>query len=158
MKKKDIKTTIRNFFFLNPTIKIRVRQIEKKLALPLPSVIRYCKELKKEGILTIAETGGVVFYTADRASEHYLLEKKLFNIRQVHVSGLIDYLKVSLNNPVIIIETPSKKGINVEKCERSLQRKIQLIRSDSIKNVSNIHLANNIINGIILNNAIEVFT
>ena len=52
MKRKSIKEEIREYFFTYPTAKLRVRQIEKKLGLPLPSVIRYCRELKDEKILS----------------------------------------------------------------------------------------------------------
>jgi len=58
------------------------------LKLPLPPVIRYCRELEEEGILTTVKIGSVTFYTASR-SETYLLEKKLYNIKQVYESGLI---------------------------------------------------------------------
>lgn len=176
MIRKNIKGTIEEYFFMNPTAKLRVRQIEKTLKLPLPSVIRYCKELEKEGILKTIKTGNIIFYAANRISETYLLEKKLFNIKQIHHSDLLDYIKESLNNPVIIlfgsyekgedtensdidlyVETPSKKSINLEKFEKILQRKIQVFRHDNIKKISNNHLANNIINGITLNSHIEVF-
>ncbi len=176
MTRKNIKELIEEYFFLNPTSKIRVRQIEKTLNLPLPSVIRYCKELTKEGILTIVKTGNVIFYTADRSNEKFLLEKKLFNIRQIYQSGLIDYFRKELSNPVIVlfgsyakgedietsdidiyIETPSKKETSLDEFERELQRKIQIFQHRSITEIKNSHLANNIINGIALNKYVEVF-
>ena len=176
MKRKDIKETIKEYFFIYPTSKLRVREIERTLKLPLPSVIRYCKEYEQEGILKTLKTGNVIFYTADSANEVYLLEKRLFNIKQIHNSGLLNHIKETLNNPVIIlfgsyakgedtensdidlyIETPSKKSINLEKFEKILQRKIQIFKYDNITKIQNIHLANNIINGITLNNYMEVF-
>ena len=175
MIRKNIKETIREYFFLNPTSKLRVRQIEKTLKLPLPSVIRYCKELIKDGVLTIIKIGNIVFYTADRANENFLLEKKLFNIRQIFKSGLINYLRQELSNPVVVLfgsyvkgedieisdidiylETPSKKEISLDEFERKLQRKIQIFRHKNIQEIKNIHLVNNIINGITLNNYVKV--
>ena len=118
----------------------------------------------------------MVFYAADRTSEIYLLEKKLFNIKQIHLSGMVEHIKETLNNPAIVlfgsyakgedtessdidlyIETASKKSINLEKFEKPLQRKIQIFRYDKIAKIQNKHLANNIINGITLGNYIEVF-
>jgi predicted nucleotidyltransferase len=173
---KNIKETIKEYFFLNPVVKLRVRQIEKILKLSLPSVIRYCRELEEERILTIIKTGNILFYTADRASEKFLLEKKLFNIRQIYQSELVDYLRQEIGNPPIVlfgsyakgedietsdidlyIETPSNKKILLDKFEKKLQRRIQVFRYNSIKEIKNKHLANNIINGIILNNYIRVF-
>ena len=176
MIRKNIKEIIREYFFVNPSAKLRVRQIEKTLKLPLPSVIRYCSELKNEGLLTTTKIGNVIFYVANRINNNFILEKKLFNIKQVCEAGLIDYLKKELSNPVLIlfgsyakgedtensdidlyIETSSKEGINLNKFEKILNRKIQVLRHKSIKEVKNKHLANNIINGVILNGFIEVF-
>ncbi|MCD6367610.1 MAG: nucleotidyltransferase domain-containing protein, partial [Candidatus Aenigmarchaeota archaeon] len=141
-----------------------------------PSVIRYCKELKGEGILKIVKIGGVVFYSADRTSEKFLLEKKLFNIKRLYESGFVDYLKKELSDPNIVVfgsysrgedietsdidvyvETPSKKEVDVERFEKILKRKIQIFRHKGIKEIKNPHLANNIINGVTLNGFIEVF-
>ena len=176
MIKKNIRETIKEYFFLNPTSKLRVRQIEKALKLPLPSVIRYSKELEEEGILVTIKTGNIIFYTADRANETFLLEKKLFNIGQIYKSGLINFLRHELSNPVIVlfgsyakgedtetsdidmyVETPSKKEISLDKFERKLQRKLQVFRHKNIKEIKNKHLVNNILNGITLNNYLEVF-
>ncbi len=177
MKRKNIKKTIQEYFFINPTGKLWVRELERTLHLPLPSVIRYCRELEKEGILKTIKTGNVTFYTADRTNTRYLLEKKLFNIRQIHHSGILDYLRQTMSNPIIIIfgsyaqgediessdidlyiETPSPKKINLEKFEKILKRKIQVFKYNNIHSIPNKHLANNVINGIILNNHIRVFT
>lgn len=173
---KNIKERIGEYFFLNTTAKLRVRQIEKKLNLPLPSVIRYCRELEKEGILTTIKIGNIVFYTADRASSKFLLEKKLFNIKRVYDSGLVDYFRTEFHNlPVIVfgsyskgedvedsdidlyIETASNKNPNLSKFEKYLERKIHIFVHKSIREVSNPGLANNIINGIVLNGFVEVF-
>ncbi len=175
MIQKDIKQTLKEYFFSNPSAAIRVRGLERTLKLSLPSVIRYCKELEKEGILAIVKTGNVTFYTASR-SETYLLEKKLYNIKRLYGSGLINYLKIELNNPAIVlfgsfakgedmensdidlyIETPSKKQLDLEKFKKALKREIQIFQDKNLKGIANPHLANNIINGITLNSYIEVF-
>lgn len=176
MKQKDIKQTIQEHFFINPEDKLRVRAIERTLKLSLPSVIRYCKELEKAGILKVIKTGDVLFYTADRTNRQFILEKQLFNIRQTHNSGMIQYLKETLDNPIVVlfgsyakgedtetsdidlyIQTSSKKKIDLEKFEKKLRRKIQSFIYGDINKLPNKHLANNIVNGIMLNSRIEVF-
>ncbi len=176
MKNKNIRQTIKEYFFVNPTAQLRVREIERTLKLPLPSVIRYCKELEKESILTTIKTGNVNFYTVNRGNEKYLLEKKLHNIKNIYESGLIEYLRQELSNPSIVlfgsflrgedteegdidlyIETPSKKKVNVEKFEKILKRRIQIFQHKNLNEMSNVHLANNIINGFLLNGFMEVF-
>ena len=100
----------------------------------------------------------------------------MFNIKQIYDSGLRDYLINEYSNPVIIlfgsfskgedIENSdidlylgmlSKKEIKLEKFEKILKRKIQIFRYSNLKQINNIHLANNIINGIIFNGFLEVF-
>ena len=173
---KDIKESIKNYFLVNPLSKLRVRPMERLLKLPLPSVIKYCKELIKEGILTTVKTGNVVFYTADRANYNFVLEKQLFNLRQIYTSGIIDYIRIELSNPTIIlfgsyakgedtensdidlyIETSSKKIINLKQFEKNLQRKVQVFLHGNISEIKNNHLANSILNGIVLNGFVEVF-
>ena len=176
MIKIDIKQIIKEYFFDNPTNKLRVRQIEKKLNLSFPSVISYCKKLKNDGILKTVEVSNVVFYTADRDNQNYLLEKKFYNIKNLYNSDFIDYIKTELSNPVIVvfgsyakgediessdidlyIETPSKKEVNLEKYEKILKRRIQLFVHRDINEIRNKELKNNIVNGSILNNFLEVF-
>jgi len=177
MRRKNIsiKEKIREYFFVNPMSKLRVREIEKILKLPLPSVIRYCKELEEEGILMINKVGNVVFYTADKTNPNFLLDKKLFNIKLLYTSGLIEFLKIKLSNPSLIvfgsyakgediensdidlyIETPSKKEISLKEFEKKLNRKIQIFEHTNIRGIKNKELINNIINGILLNGFVEV--
>jgi predicted nucleotidyltransferase len=170
-----IKEDIKNYFFINPTVKLRVREIERILKLPIPSVIRYCKELEKEKILSAIQIGKIKLYTA-RREEKYFFEKKLFNLKSIYESGVINNLKIELSNPGVVlfgsyskgediensdvdlyIETVCNKKINLKKFEQKLQRKIQIFRQKNIKDISNKHLANNIVNGVTLNNHIEVF-
>ena len=176
MKRKNIKEEIKKYFFINPTVKLRVRQVERELKLPLPSVIRYCNELEKENILNRERISGIYLYSADRTSKNFLLEKKLFNIKNLYEVGLIEHLINELSNPVIVIfgsyskgediensdidlyvQTPSKKGLKIEKFEKLLKRKLHVFIHSNIKQINNPHLMNNIINGVTLNGFLEVF-
>lgn len=176
MKTKNIKEKIKEYFMENPTERLRVRQIERKLKLPLPSVIRYTKELEKEDILKTEEIGGAKLYSANRSSANFLLEKKLFNIRSIYNSGLISYLIEELSNPTIVlfgsysrgedietsdidlyIEIPKELKLNLEKFEKILGKEIQVFVHKSINEIGNKEVVNNIINGITLNGFMEVF-
>lgn len=176
MIRKDIKTKIKEYYFLNPTMKLWIRQIERDLKLPLPSVIRYTKELEKEGILKSTIAPGMTLYSADRASSHFLLEKKLYNLRSLFSSGLVDFLVQELSNPTIVLFGSYARGEDVEKSdidiyiesakmempslakfEKKLQRKVQVFKYKDISKVENKELANNIINGVTINGFLEVF-
>lgn len=176
MNRKNIKQTILEYFLINPTSKMRVRELERFLRLPLPSIIRYCKELKDENIIATEKIGNVLFFKASRTDE-YVLEKKIYNLKALYKSGLIEYLKQELSNPPIILfgsyskgedvensdidiylETQSKKPLNIEQFKKILKREIQLFKHKSIHDVPNKSLANNIINGIIVNSYVDVLT
>ena len=175
MRTNNIKQKVKEYFLNNPTKKLRVRQIERTLNLPLPSIIRYTKELVKEKILEIENIANIKLFKANYGSSEYLLEKKLHNIKQLYTSGLINYLIEEYSNPPIIlfgsfsrgediedsdidiyIETPAKDKPNLEKFEKILQKEIQVFIHKNLKNISNPHLANNIINGMTLNGFIEI--
>lgn len=175
MISKNIKNKIKEYFYINPTIRLRVRQIERNAGTALPSAIRYAKELEKENILKSVSIAGVKLYTTDRTSESYLLEKKQFNIKELFNSGLIDYIKHEYNNPNIVVFGSFMRGEDTEKSdidlyieyngkikglkkfEKRLKRNIQLFCFKNIKQIKNKELANNIINGITLNGFVEVF-
>ena len=173
---KSIKQKMKEYFLVNPTSKLRVRQIEKELKVPLPSAIRYTKELEKEKILKTILTGGIRLFTADKSSSAYILEKKQFNIKSLHDAGLVDYLVKEYDNPAIILFGSYAKGedietsdidlyietshINIEipeKIESKLKRKIQLFVHKNINEIKNEQLINNILNGIVINGFVEVF-
>jgi len=176
MKTYDIKYRIIEFFFTNPTKRLRVRELERELKAPLPSVIRYVKELINEGLLKVIKISNVTFYTADRSSKKFILLKRLRNIRKIYDSGLNDFLINELGNPVIIlfgsffkgddiedsdidlfIQSELNKKINLNKFEQLLNRRIQLFIHKNIKDVKNTDLMNNIINGFTINGLLEVF-
>jgi predicted nucleotidyltransferase len=175
MKRKNIKMKLKEYFFRNPTKRLRVRQIEREVNIPLPSAIRYTKELEEEEILKREEIAEVITYSTDIGSNKYLLEKKLYNIRSLFDSGLIKFLIEELGNPDIIlfgsffkgidleesdidifVQTVSKRKPDLSKYEKKLQRKIQLFCHKKISLIRNKHLINNIMNGATLNGFVEV--
>tara|TARA_Y100000031_G_C8043439_1_gene302779 strand:- start:113 stop:646 length:534 start_codon:yes stop_codon:yes gene_type:complete len=173
---KSIKLKIKHYFFDNPTKQLRVRHIEKEVKVPLPSAIRYAKELKDEKFLKTSEIAKIITYSADRNSKEFIFEKKLYNIKKLYDYGLIQFINDELSNPAIIlfgsyfrgedveisdvdlyIETLSKKKLNLDKFEKILKRDIQIFQHKSIKNIKNKELVNNILNGVTLNGFVEVF-
>ena len=172
MIKKNIKKQIKEYFNINSTTKLRVRQIERELKLPLPSVIRYLKELCEENILTTYEISNIKLFLADRTSGEFLLEKRLYNIKSL--KKLVRYIKKELDNPTIILFGSYSKGediessdidlyleckkedLKLEKFKKQLHRNIQLHFKESFNNYPP-ELKNNIINGLVLEGYLEVF-
>ena len=174
---ESIKDRIKRHFLINPTARLRVRQIERAVKVPLPSAIRYARELEKEGILRSTILAEVKTYSADRASRRFLAEKRFFNLSQLLSSGLIDSLITEYSNPNIVVfgsysrgedtedsdidiymESAAKGRIECpERFQRRLQRNVHIIVHRNLHDIGNKELANNIINGVVVNGFIEVF-
>lgn len=170
------KLVLRNYFFTYPNKKLRIREIQRQAQLPITSVIRYTKELTQENILEKITIGKTVFYTANKTSKEYKRQKTLYNIQQLHTTGLLDTLiQKTHNSPIrlfgsyahaedteesdidIYIQTPEKITLNLQPYEKKLFREIQIFSEKNITELKNKQLANNIINGIPLNGYIEVY-
>ncbi len=171
---KNIKQRMKDYFLQNPTVKTRIRQLERELKLPLPSIIRYIKELAEESIIKSEIFGGVKLYSANRSSKNFILEKKLYNLRMLYDSGLVEHIIKEYHNPPVVVfgsyaigedvedsdidlylETSNE--INLKKFEIKLKRKIQVFCYKNLKIISNKELANSIVNGIKLNGFLEVY-
>ncbi|MGV8172113.1 MAG: nucleotidyltransferase domain-containing protein [Candidatus Woesearchaeota archaeon] len=162
----NIKTKIIEYFFINPTKKLRIRQIERETNSPLPSVIRYVKELIEEGLLKKEEISNITIYSANRMNPKYLLYKKLNNIESIYTSGILEYIESECSPDCIILFGSASKGEDIESSDIDLyvqsSQKALDFRKFSILgriisvffeqnfNSLSIELKNNIINGIIL--------
>lgn len=170
-----LKQKIKEFYFRNPTTKLRVREIERTVNIPLPSVIKYTKELVSENILKKEGIGTTTFFTANR-DKLFFLEKKLYNLQKIYNSGVIEYIQKELHNPTVIlfgsfakgedteesdidiyIQTSSRKKIDLKPYFSEIGRDFQIFQHKHIKELQNTYLMNNIVNGITLNGFIEVF-
>ena len=175
MKRKNIKNKVKEYFFEHPTQRLRVRHIERKAGITLPSAIRYAKELEIENILKSQVIAGVKLYSAYRSSPRFLLEKRFFNIISIIESGLVDFLVDSTIPDAIILFGSFAKGediedsdiniyvqtkkteIGVKDFEKKLGKSIQIFAFNSIHDIKNKHLSNNILNGSNLYGFVEVF-
>jgi predicted nucleotidyltransferase len=176
MKQRNIKQEVKAYFLEHPTARLRIRQLEREAKVPLPSARAAVADLIKEGILRQIDVAGVRMYAADRESGTFRLEKKLYNIRRIHESGLIEHMARQCGDAPIILFGSYERGEDVEdsdidlyvqtgkkgiegiaRFEKSLGRGIQLFTGESLRSIRNKELANNIINGTKLVGFIEVF-
>ena len=114
MKNKNIKLKVVEYFFRRPTQKLRVRQIEREVGVPLPSAIRYANELESETLLKSEIIAGIKLYSANRTSKKYLFEKKIYNLRTLQNSNLFEYLVEETSNPIIILFGSYGRGEDIE--------------------------------------------
>ena len=136
----------------------------RKISPPTASKILF--ELNKEGLLLIEKDRNYIFYYANKNNKIFVnLSRIYWNLR---LDNLVHFLNKNLTNPAIILfgslskaETKNdsdidiciighKKELNIKNFEDNLKRKIQLFFFSSVEDMKNKELANNIINGYIL--------
>jgi len=136
----------------------------RKISPPTASKILF--ELNKEGLLLIEKDRNYIFYYANKNNKIFVdLSRIYWNLR---LDNLVHFLNKNLTNPAIILfgslskaETKNdsdidiciighKKELNIKNFEDNLKRKIQLFFFSSVGDMKNKELANNIINGYIL--------
>ena len=158
MRTIAIKDRLREFFFVFPLRRMRIRQLERELSLPLPSVIRYVKELKEEEIVNSLVIGGVTFYTANRSAKNFIMKKRLYNLAAVYDSGIVESIVSKVGNVPIIIFGSFAQGEDTEESdidlfvegkldfdaavfEKKLQRKIQRHFSKNLQTLNELFLS-----------------
>ena len=113
-----------------------------------------------------------IFYYANKNDKVFLELSRIYWRNKL--SEILEYLDKNLLNPTIILfgslskaETKNnsdvdlcilahKKELNLTKFEKKLKRKIQLFFFNSIDEIKNKELANNIVNGHIINGRIRI--
>ncbi|MFH1358955.1 MAG: nucleotidyltransferase domain-containing protein [archaeon] len=172
---------ILEFFIKEPETEFHVRQISKLLNKSPTTVSKYLKKLEKEGVLVSEKKLNHLLFKANAESQKFKRLKLNYNLEKLSESSIVSYLAEEFNHPEaivlfgsfskaeniarsdidLLIVSSLKKEINLEKFERKLGYKIQLIlhskkEIDKMKE-KNKELMNSIINGITLYGFWEVF-
>jgi len=159
-------------FHEDPMQELHEREVMRRTGVSEGSANKILRQLSEIKVLERSKKGRMVFYKLDMKNPVTRQFKVLFNVYSLN--EMIEEIKQDCRRIILFgscsegtdteesdidlyIETPSKKDISLEKFEDKLKRKIQVFRHKNIKEISNPHMANNIINGITLNNYIEVF-
>jgi len=152
--------------------RISVREYSRLMKISPPTASKTLFELNKEGLLLTEKDRNYIFYYANKNNRIFVdLSRIYWNLR---LGSLVDFLNKNLTNPAIILfgslskaETKNdsdmdiciigqKKELNLKNFENKLGRKIQLFFFNSIANIKNKELANNIINGHILEGRLKL--
>lgn len=155
-------------FFENPLEELHLREIARRTKLSPNTVMNINKVLVKQGLLLKAKKRHIVAFKANIDNINFINEKKLFNLRNIYDSNIVEYLADLYNNPSAIILfgsyskgednakgdidiavlTKRKEKANLDIFERKLKRSVHLLEVD-IDNISKEFL-NSLINGIVL--------
>ncbi len=179
MLQKDNRDKILSVFFDNPAPKgigFQLREISRKTSVAPPSVKKYLAEFEKRELIvkTKHRIHGYPVYCANRDNAVFKLLKKIDNIMNIKESGLLEYLSDKCMPDAIILFGSASLGedlkesdmdifvmskeekLNLDKFEKSIGRKINVLFSNNFGKLSN-ELKNNLINGVILKGYLKVF-
>ena len=153
-------------FFEDCYRRINVREYSRLRKISPPTASKILFELNKEGLLLIEKDRNYIFYYANKNNKIFVDLSRIY--WDVRLDNLVDFLNKTLINPTIILfgslskaETKNdsdidigiighKKELDIKNFENNLKRKIQLFFFSSVEDIKNKELANNIINGYIL--------
>src|SRR3989338_9813750 len=146
--------------------RISVREYSRLLKVSPPTASKILFDFNKEGLLSMEKDRNYLFYYASTNNRMFIDLSRIY--WRLKLDKLIDFLIKNLTNPTIILfgslskaETKNdsdidlciighKKELNIKNFEDNLKRKIQLFFFSSVEDMKNKELANNIINGYIL--------
>ncbi len=153
----------------------QLREISRKIRLAPPSIKNYLRELRKERlILQKKDRNGNPRYYARRDDDLFKFYRKLDIVQRIKYTGLLQELQEKCLPTAIILFGSTARGedtetsdvdiylgskkveINLEKFEKELRRKVNLLFEDDFHKLSK-ELKNNILNGIILYGYVKVF-
>jgi predicted nucleotidyltransferase len=154
--------------FSKPEYKFHIRELGRITKIHPNTIIKITDKLAKNKIVLKRKHKNLVEVYCNHESESYKRKKQLFNISQIHDSGLLDYLIEFYNHPQTIILFGSysrgedwstgdidiaivsnkKEKPSLTKFEKKLKRKIHLL-AFNYKEISK-EFYNNLINGFVL--------
>lgn len=161
-------------FFDYPKKDFQIRELSRKIRLAQISIINHLKHLVKENLVIKENKLIYPSYKANTNNELFKLLKKQNLILRLKESGLIEFLEEQLRPNCIVLFGSASRGedsedsdtdiflqskevnLDLNKFEKSLNRKINLLFEPSLKKLSE-ELLNNIINGEILYGYLKVF-
>lgn len=146
--------------------RINVREYSRLMKISPPTASKILSEFNREELLLIEKNRNYIFYYANKNNKIFTDLSRIY--WRIKLNSLINFLDNNLTNPTIILfgslsksETKEdsdidiciighKKELTIKNFENNLKRKIQLFFFNSIEDIKNKELANNIINGYIL--------
>ncbi len=162
-------------FFEYPERELNVREVARILKISPATASKELKKLSKMGIVGKRKERMLSLYRANLEDDLYRDLKIFYNLRKIKESGLLEALNRFYLKPAVVlfgsgahgldtdtsdfdlVVISEKKGelLGLDKFEKKINRKLQLFVVKDLKNLSNKHLINNVLNGIVLQGEIK---
>ena len=157
-------------FFEEPRREFSVREAAKLLKIAPATASKELSELQDKGFLKVRDERLAKLYSANLDNENYIDLKKYYNSRKLKDSGFIDSLSKFYSNSLIVLFGSLAKGIDnensdidiliisnknspfpdVERYEKLLKRKINLVVVEALGDLSNQQVSERILAGNVL--------
>ena len=150
------------------------RDLAKILKVSPTAIANSLKAIKEENLINIEKTKTINFVSLNREERRAIEMKRVENISNIYISGLIGFLEEELPGGTIILFGSYSKGedmntsdidisvigrkeknLDLAKFELLLKRKIIIQFYDSLKTIHK-NLKESILNGIVLSGSIEL--
>ena len=159
-------------FFEDDYRRISVREYSRIIKISPPTASKLLFSYNKKDLLKIEKERNYIFFNSNKDSKDFIDLSRIYWRNKL--SEVIDYLEKNLLNPTIILFgslakaeakidsdidlciIAKKKEINLDKFENKLKRKIQPLFFNSIKDIKNLELTNNIVNGYVLKGRLKL--
>jgi|GEM_PF-197240 len=161
----NVTEKVKAIFFRSPTTKVHLRELARRAKVSAPAATKACETLIAKGLLRKTETPPTITYEAIHEEKSFRDEKRIWNLRTINESRVIEHLARTATPDAIILFGSFSKGedwensdidialvnprkdTSVTHYEELLGKEIQLV---SLKKPFPKDLTNNIINGIVL--------
>ena len=152
--------------------RISIREYSRLIKVSPPTASKLLYNLNKEGLLLMVKDRNYLFYHANANNLVFIDLSRIY--WRLKLSKLIDFLIKKITSPTIILygslskaETKNdsdidlciighRKELDIKIFEDLLKRKIQLFFFSSIEDIPNKELANNIVNGYVLEGRVKL--
>ena len=165
-------------FFDNPEKGFQIREISRLVNINPITIREYLNNLVKKEYLIIKKEGIYPAYYS-KISKKYLNLKLFYNLENIRISGLVEFIEKEFDFPVIVlfgsyskaqnsvnsdidigIISEINKEPNLKVYEKILNKKIQLHlinkKAMNFMKTKNPYLLNNLCNGIVLSGELEI--
>ena len=159
-------------FFEDCYRRINVREYAKIIGISPPTASGLLNNYKNEGLLLMEKYKNYILFYANKDSKQFIGLSKLYwacKIRElvefiakktttptIVLFGSLSKAESKINSDIDIAIFAIKRELDLNHFEKKLKRKIQIFWFQSINTIKNKELANNIINGYVLNGTLRL--
>lgn len=173
LKFTRLENEIFEFLFRNPSGEFTGKELASSLGFSQTAISKSIRRLSKLGLLNVKKKV-ILSISLNREKKEIYVLKRLFNLREIYFSGLIDKLSESFPGASVVLFGSyfygedmedsdidiallgySEKKMNLNKIEIKLNRKIQLHFFEKSEDIEE-NLRENIFNGIVLCGVLKI--